>query len=121
MKTILSKTPGAARFDMEMLETSGTTEVRTTTPWTDGVQRFEGVLFRRLLEAVALNDYAVEIPVADSAGYRVIVALKANGKYLRIRDKGPLWVVYPWDDHEELRSEDIFAKSIWQLKELKIN
>ena len=41
-----------------------------------------------------------------------------NGDRLRVRDKGPLWIVYPRDDYAELRSKDVDYKMVWQLREL---
>lgn len=119
-----------AEFDRDMLEALGTTELRTSTPWTKGRPVFEGVLVHKILEAVsakgeiaftrAINDYKVEIPLADFERYPVLLALKMNGKYMRIRDKGPLWVVYPWDQYTSLADEKTKRKSIWQLVEIDI-
>ncbi len=44
---------------------------------------------------LALNDYTTIIPIDDFYKFPVIMALKMNGQYMRIRDKGPLFVVYP--------------------------
>ena len=51
----------------------------------------------RRVSVVALNDYASEIPVEDFSKYKVILALKRNGEYMPVRDKGPLFIVYPYD------------------------
>ena len=121
---------GAAEFDMAMLESLPTIAVETTTPWTEGVTKFEGVLVRDVLaqagangvlvNAVALNDYRFEIPVSDFNKYPVILAYKTDNKQLRIRDKGPLWIVYPLDGYEELRNEQTHSKMVWQLRRLVI-
>ncbi len=121
---------GVARFDRAMLERLGITEINTSTSWTDGVKRFEGVLARDLLEAVgasgdrasarALNDYAIEIPFSDFESYDVLIAFRMDGVALTPRDKGPLWIVYPRDERPELRNQKIDAKWIWQLVRLDI-
>lgn len=121
---------GAARFDMAMLEKMGGASVITETPWTDKAVRFDGVLVRKLLDAVggrgetvwaiAINDYKVKIPVADFANHPVILAYRMNGERMRVRDKGPLWVIYPWSDYPELKNERFFARSIWQVKEMEL-
>ena len=64
-----------ARFDRAMLEKLGVRTLRTSTIWTTGIKTFEGVLVRDVMKAVgakgtevravALNDYAVTIPMAD--------------------------------------------------------
>ena len=68
------------------------------------------------LRAVAINDYSVTIPTTDLQTYPVLLAIKRDGEYMRIRDKGPLWIIYPWSDYPELRTEVYHARSIWQLK-----
>jgi len=121
---------GEARFSRAMLEALGQTTIRTTTPWTEGETVFAGPLVRDLLasleaegrsvHAIASNDYAVDIPIEDVLRYPVIIALSINGQTLTTRTRGPLWVIYPWSDYEELRNELIHARSIWQLKALVV-
>ena len=121
---------GKAEFTRSRLEALGMVRLKTSTPWSDGSVVFEGVLGRDLLAAVgargtvvratALNDYTVEIPVSDFAGFRVILALKMNGRYLSRREKGPVWVIYPWDQNEALRNAATEAKMIWQLRRMNV-
>ena len=70
--------------------------------------------------AMALNDYSIDIPLADFRDYPVILALKMDGKNMRIRDKGPIWIVYPQDDHPELKTQAYRSRSVWQLRRLEI-
>jgi hypothetical protein len=119
-----------AVFDRAMLEALGTVTIETTTPWTEGVVQYEGVPVARVLAAVgaqgehvvatALNAYTAEIPVADFADERVILALKENGAYLTARNKGPLFIVYPYDADPAYRSERYFTRSVWQLTRLEV-
>lgn len=121
---------GRADFDRAMLNALGVTSLTTWTPWTDGQVRFEGVLGATLLaavgargstiRAVALNDYEAEIPVSDFRTYRVLLATRMAGKQLRLRDKGPIWIIFPWSGHPELDDEATRYKSVWQVKELVI-
>src|SRR3546814_19130613 len=88
---------------------------------------FEGVAVAALLDfvraegstvtAIALNDYKVQIPVSDIHDYPVLLALKMNGETLRVRDKGPIWIVYPLDDYTELAPADIDKRWIWPDKD----
>ncbi|MCZ2720707.1 molybdopterin-dependent oxidoreductase [Marinomonas sp. 15G1-11] len=119
-----------AEFDLPMLESIGLSERATKTPWTDGLSVFSGVLIKDLLNYVgaqgsilkitALNDYTANIPIEDVEKYNVILAFRQNGKVLRIRDKGPLFVVYPFDEFPELNSEVIHNRSVWQVKSIEI-
>ncbi|QLG88863.1 molybdopterin-dependent oxidoreductase [Chitinibacter bivalviorum] len=98
------------------------------TPWYPEPQTFEGPLLRDViklagikagtLKMTALNDYTIEIPVSDAQSYDVIVASKLNGKPMAIREKGPLFVIYPFDSKEELRKTEYYRRCIWQLKQI---
>jgi hypothetical protein len=119
-----------ADFSLEMLLSLEQHVVSTTTQWTDGKQRFEGPLVRDVLSAAgvkgekiiarALNDYQIEVPWADIVNYPVVVALKHNGSRMSVRQKGPLWIVYPQDDHPQLKSELIYPRWVWQLRRLTV-
>jgi hypothetical protein len=37
-----------------------------------------------------------------------------------VRDKGPLWVIYPLDDHPEIDGQETHAKMIWQVRRLDV-
>ena len=120
----------AAEFDEAMLRALGETTFETTTIWTDGVQTFTGVSLKTLLDALgveggtleakALNDYAVEVPVSDAVDGGPIIAYARNGKPMSIRDKGPLWIVYPFDTNPDYASETIYSRAIWQLDRIDV-
>lgn len=124
------RTPGSYPFDRAMLEEIGSTFVQTSTPWTNGTPLFRGVLARDLLRslgtegkiarAVALNDYRHDIPLSDFFDYPVLLAYEMNGKPLPVRDKGPIWLIYPLDQFSELRNRMTERKMVWQLVELQI-
>lgn len=122
---------GQAVFDRAMLEALGTVTVETSNPWVQGVARYEGVPLRRVLQAagvpaggailaIALDNYTVEIPAADYADDEVILALRENGVTLSARNKGPLFVVYPFDARPGFRNELYFSRSIWQLTRIEV-
>ena len=121
---------GAAVFDRAMLEAMAPTTFATSTIWTEGTSVFTGVLLADLLEAVgaegttlravALNDYGVEIPVSDAVEGGPIVAYARDGAAMGVRDKGPLWIVYPYDSTPAYRTEVIYSRSIWQLHAVEV-
>jgi hypothetical protein len=121
---------GVAAFDRAMLEKLGLSALKTWTPWTVGEPTFEGVLAKSIMDAVgaqgtsvratALNDYEVTIPLSDFSNYRVLMAMYQDGQELTKREKGPLWIVYPWTDHPELDDRPTRQKSIWQLVRLHV-
>lgn len=115
-------------FTLADLEAMGSTEIKTHTPWTEGQQTFTGVLFRKLLKsvgaqgqavsAIALDEHRITIPWDEINEFPIIVAFKHNGEYMRIRDKGPLWIIYPLDDYPKLRTLDRESRMVWQLRTL---
>lgn len=114
-----------AVFDRSMLEALGMVSFRTNTPWYSQPTTFEGVPMTTLMKCVdakgqiltttALSDYCADTPIADLARYRPILALKRDGHYLEIRDKGPLFMVYPYDSAPELQSQRFYSQSTWQI------
>jgi hypothetical protein len=52
-----------------------------------------------------MNDYAVEIPVSDAIDDGPIFACARNGAQMSTRDKGPLWIVSPYDSSKKYRSK----------------
>jgi hypothetical protein len=73
-----------------------------------------------LLHAVALNDYKVEIPAEDAAKYTVLLATRMDDKTMPVREKGPLFIIYPYDDSADLRSERFYSRSAWQLRKIEV-
>ena len=122
--------PSSAQFDRSALDELGRYSLKTSTSWTKGVPTFEGVRLAdvlakvgaagKIIIATALNDYSVEIPISDATAYNVLLADTMNGKKLSVRDKGPLWIVYPRDAHAELNTESFNDRWIWQLAKLEI-
>ena len=126
-----TNSPDGAHFDLAMLEALPQHTLETATPWTEGVNRYQGVLLSGLLDhleasgrqmtAVALNDYQTLIDLEELRDYPVIIALRKDGDYMRIRDKGPLWIVLPLSDSKELDRPKYHAAMAWQLRTLIID
>lgn len=117
-------------YDLAALQALPKTSFTTSTMWTDGPQTFEGVSLKDILDAngidqgtisaTAINDYAIEIPVSDAVVGGPIIAYALNGAPMSVRDKGPLWIVYPYDQNANYQSEVVFSRSIWQLNRIAI-
>lgn len=119
-----------AEFTRDALEALGLATIKTSTPWHDGVQTFEGVPLAKLMEKVqatgdradfvALNRYTMELPLADFALYDVILATRRNGQPMDIKDKGPLFVIYPFDARPDLKTEVYYSRSVWQVRTITL-
>jgi hypothetical protein len=114
-----------AQFDRPMLEALGMTGLDIMRPWYNKVVHFEGPLMTSVLAAAdafgdgvvvtALDDYSAEIPRSDFAQFKAILALKRDGNDLTVRDRGPLFLVYPYDSDPELQQQKYYGRSVWQV------
>lgn len=119
-----------AQFDMSMLEAMEQQTLLTRTPWFAQARRFTGPLLRHVLalagahgntlRLIALNDYRVDMPMDDVQRHDVLLARLIDDKPLSVRDKGPLFVIYPFDSRPELRSAVYYSRSAWQLRTIEV-
>lgn len=119
-----------AQFDLEMLEALDSRSGKMETPWTTGEITFAGPLFRAVLNAagargsklkvIALNDYSAEMPFEDATRLDTILATRMNGAVMSVRDKGPIFLIYPFDKDRSLYNEKYFSRSVWQIKAIEV-
>lgn len=127
--TVRNEKAGAV-FDAAMIDALPVHSIRTWTPWFPGPVTFSGPLLSDLLDAVgakgqtlhmvALNDYAVDVPMADARRFGPVLARRIDGKVIGVREKGPLFLIYPFDDKPDTRSEIFYSRSIWQLARITV-
>ncbi|MEO9654722.1 molybdopterin-dependent oxidoreductase [Marinomonas sp.] len=118
------------QFDRAMLLALGMSDLQTETPWSEGSDLYQGPMLSALLETVgaqgnalkvtALNDYSAVVPSEDASKYNVLLAMDINGKPMSVRDKGPLFFLYPFSDNPELNNEVIHNRSVWQIKSIVV-
>ncbi len=128
--TVSGPSGPATTFDMAALDALPQGTITTTTPWYDGPRTFTGPLLRAVLQQAqvtgtvlrisALNDYSVEIPAEDLDLYGVVLATRIDGKPLSVRDKGPLFVIYPFDSRTDLKQEKFYSRAVWQVARIAI-
>lgn len=103
----------------------------TGTIWTEQEHSYAGVPATALLEhlgidngkltLVALNDYSIIVPVSDLlADKGAIFAFEQDGDPMSIREKGPLWLIYPFDKDPTYQSQLYYSRSIWQLHHIRV-
>jgi hypothetical protein len=113
-----------------MLDALPQEEFTTSTIWTDGTLQFSGPPLAEVLRAVgasgpriaakAINDYTVDIPAAEIGPRFPILATRINGQPFGVREKGPIWIVYPYDADSSFRTETAYGRSVWQLAVLTL-
>ena len=119
-----------ASYDMAFLKSLPQHSFATQTPWFKKTVTFTGPLLRDVLSAakvkgavvyaVAIDEYRTEIPFSDCEQYDIILAHQLDGETLTPKNKGPLFVVYPYDSKPELQAVRFYQRSIWQLKSLRV-
>jgi hypothetical protein len=120
----------SAVFDMAMLEGVAQHSFSTKTPWFKDARKFTGPLLRDLLSLVgahgttlrvsALNDYRIDIPVEDARRFDLMLARLIDERPITVRDKGPLFMIYPFDSDPTLRNALYYSRSVWQLKTIDV-
>jgi hypothetical protein len=119
-----------ADFDLAMLQALPALEITTATPWTDGVRRFAGVPLKTVLDAAAAagdtltatsrSGYSVSMPLSEALELGAVLAYRIDGQAIPIDDKGPLWIVFPFDEQPGMAPESKLALSAWQLRRLTV-
>ena len=121
---------GIARFDRAMLAALEQRSTTVNTPWFDGPRDFDGPLAAAILDAVgangstmrviALNEYSANVPIDDARSFPVVFATHLNGEVMSVRDKGPLFLIYPFDEFPDLFNEVYFGRSVWQITQIEV-
>lgn len=130
-RIILSVVNGSdtTTYSLKQLDSFTQHTIETATPWT-ARHKFSGPLLKDVLlrsgsykdknvKAYALNDYIVEINQQLLDNYSVILATRKDGKPMRIRDKGPIWIMLPLDQYPELDTLRTHGQMAWQLMKLE--
>jgi len=126
-----TNTENAIIMDIATIEQVGLVEYTVEDLFEQRPILYQGVLMRDLLALwqvdaaaqrahfVALNDYTVEIALAEFRDYPILFALKADGNYMQPADRGPAMIVYPLADYE-FDLPLIQWNWIWQIKSIEI-
>lgn len=117
-----------AEFDLAGLKKLPQHSFTTHTPWFKDPMTFTGPLMRDVLasaklkghalSAVARDEYKAKLPFSDAEKFDVILAHSINGDPMSANNKGPLFIVYPYDSKKELQTVLYYQRSVWQLKAL---
>lgn len=118
-------------FDIPTLERLGLVEYSVQDPWLKESFTYTGVLMSDLLKyagtfhtaqsvhMVALDDYQVDIPIADINKWPILLATRANGEYMSVDNYGPTRVIYPYGSHsiDQTSHNDLW---IWSVRSMEV-
>ena len=117
-------------LDLAAMDAMPKTSFATSTPWHKGVTEFSGVTLRDCLAAlklsgtklqlIALNDYVVEASLSELQAADALLATRQNGNIMPVSDKGPIFLIFPFDSRPELQHQSYYSRAVWQLAEINI-
>lgn len=102
------------------------------TPWYKEPIKAKGISFKAVLEKagvkptdkltmIAWDKYTTEVPASDAFSFNTMLATHINGQKLTLKDKGPLFHLYPFDDNKMLAEKQEYSnKSVWAIKEIRV-
>lgn len=121
-----------SQLSFEYISSLPSKSVETHLPWISGESTFIGVSLESLIlsyhnEGIprkinvrALNDYAVDIKGEDIVTYQPILAYLKDGLRMKIRDKGPYWLIYSLKDNPTIDNSNYHSQMVWQIETIKI-
>lgn len=115
-----------AELSMSDLDAMDQTTYVTANAFLESPAKFSGPLLRDVLALynltvsdeitiTALNDYSIQIPFSDALDHEVILATKLDDKVMSVRDKGPIWLMYPVSKKPEIDNTIYESRMIWQM------
>jgi len=119
---------GTVVFDLRTLDAMATVTTSTYEPFVKKDMTFIGVLMADLLARAgitaaatkvrmhALDDYRVELRVADLADRRVLLATKAKGAPIPVGKGGPIRLIFPADSTVG-KNQDLW---IWSIDSMTV-
>lgn len=118
-------------LELEDIQSLPATTYTTELPWSKGESEFTGVKLSTLLTHVygdipeeidigGLNNYHAIVRRPDIVKYQPILAYQKDQHYIKIRDKGPYWIVYPLHLYPELNRSAYHIQMVWQVNKIKL-
>ncbi|MGV3001218.1 hypothetical protein [Vibrio sp.] len=130
MLSLESSTGQQINLSLKDLEILPQTIFTTSTPWTKGVHTYQGPKLSLItdkfsssingIRIYALNGYSYDINTQDLQRYPFILVLRQDEKVLSLRNKGPFWLLVPFDLNPKLLSHDKLQNQlVWQINKIK--
>jgi hypothetical protein len=117
-------------LDIPSIEQLGLIRYTVHDPWLEEDLEFTGVLVTDLLRSAgaapdatslhitALDDYEVDISIADATRWPIMLATQTGQAPMAIAQKGPTRIVFPADPGIDLlKYKDLW---VWQLKTIEV-
>lgn len=120
---------GRLDFDMKTLEQLGVIEFKVNDPYLKALTTYRGVLLQdvvkvarvpddvTMVNAIALNDYEAIGSLTEMLQWPVMIATFRNGERMPVAEKGPMEIIFPYDDYpiDRVKYDSLW---VWQLRSL---
>ena len=98
--------------------------------WNRGANLCTAVMLRSLIDHLkldgghrnlnALNDCTIVISVHDATAEAPMLACAVNGAPRTVREKGLIRAIHPFDSDAKFRTDEIYARAVWQLATVEV-
>ncbi len=119
-------------LDIATLEKMGLVKYTVTDPSLNEQFTYTGVLLADLLKVIgaapdatlvhmtALDEYEVDVEIAETEKWPVLLATQTAGSYMPIESNGPTRIIFPFDDISEVDIPKYSDLAIWNLVTMEI-
>ena len=120
------------QLDMPTLEGFGLVKYTVNDPWLEATNTYTGVLMSDLskvlgasgeatsMHITALDDYTVEISLADVEKWPILLATRTNGNYMDVENSGPTRVIFPYDTYSDIDKVGTKPLWVWNVKSVEL-
>ncbi len=120
------------QLDMATLEQFGLVEYAINDPWLKEKVTYQGILMSEFLKyvqadssaetvhIVALDNYEVDLAIQELNKWPVLLATRANGKYIDISTNGPTRIIFPFDQFPEIDITLYRDLMIWNIATMEV-
>ena len=120
------------QFDMATLESLPLAQYTVHDPWLNEDITYKGILLSDFvtvlavgdgataLHITALDNYEVDISLADIETWPILLATQSNGDYMTVENGGPVRVAFPYHAYEEIDPVTHDDLWIWNIVTIEV-
>lgn len=131
----LSGQDAPAMVDLQDMAELPRSQITTSTVWTQTTDVYDGVMLLDLLmrngidpsrasgtvTIEAIDGYSAKLDFTMIGPDAPMIADHRNGAPMPLREQGPFWLIFPYDDDGVYRQESIYAMSVWQINSIRVD
>ncbi|WP_116475633.1 molybdopterin-binding protein [Zobellella maritima] len=119
-------------YTLRQLQAFPQDNITTSHVWTRQPHTYTGPALQQLLAPLfahttiktltlgGLNGYSIAVDWSKVVPYDPILAWQDNGQAMSRRNKGPLWLMLPFDQVPVLQQAEFTHLMVWQLRHIKV-